>query len=144
MSCMHVTVAREHTPVVLMDRVYGESKQLINQFSIDSISYRVFEYATEEDARADVNGEEVGVAADLDPTVVIFDTLQTAAPWTSQDEEADEQGNKGYNLRFTLPAARRPTGGTWHRVEVWLTPSAGSEEAYALVWLVKTTPLASA
>lgn len=137
MSC-HTAVAREDTPLVLMDRVYGVNGSLITIASIEAISYRVFEYATQEDAQADVEGEEIGEAADLTPSAVIFDTLQTAAPWVA-DEDAEVDG---YNFRFTLPAACRPTGGTWHRVEILLTPSS-SDEAFPLVWLVKTTPLAS-
>ncbi len=138
MSFFKRTVAPENSPVVLMDRVYGESKALITQAAIDTITYRVFEYATREDADGDRNREEVGEEAELTPADVIYDTLQTAAPWDTTKDAA------GYNFRFTLPGARRPTGGYFARVEVWLTPSTSGEEAYPLVWIIEAKPIASA
>ena len=132
-----MATARERTPVVLMDHVVGESGAPIIQASIDAIKYRVFEYASDADARADANGEEIGTEATLDVADVVFDELQTDPPW---DAELDE---RGYNFRFTLPGSRRPAGDRWYRVEIWLTPST-SDEAFPIVWLIKSLPLASA
>lgn len=134
MSCIHAT-AYERTPIELMDRVKGANGQLITQAAIASVSYEVFEYGTREDAEADLNGEQIGTAATLDPEDVIFDELQNDPPWNA-DRDPD-----GYNFRFTLPAASRPTGGTWHVVQVWLTPTDGGG-AFPLVWFVRTLALA--
>ena len=136
MSC-HQTTAPERTPIDLMDRVYGAGKLLINQLSIAAVKYQVFEYASQTDAERDCNRTEVGAEAILDVGDVVFDELQTSDGWNVKKDPA------GYNFRFTLPAARRPTGNKWHRVEIWLTPSALGAEPYPLVWLIQSTPLAS-
>lgn len=135
MRCKHAR-ATERTPLVLMDRVYGESRELINRLSIAGVSYEVFAYPTREDAEADRNGEQVGTAANLDPSVVVFDELQTAGPW-DVSKDAD-----GYNFRFTLPPEARPAHG-WHVVQIWLTPSTEGHAPYPLVWYVESTPLAA-
>lgn len=135
MTCP-IQSAYEDSPVLLMSRVNGLGDVPIVQADIDSISYRAFEYATVEDARLGVNGEEIGEAATLDVSATVFDALQTALPWDA-DRDAD-----GYNFRFTLPAARRPTGNRWHRIEVTFAPSAPGEEPFPAVFLVRTKPLA--
>jgi len=136
MSTTHKAKAPERTPIDLMDRVYGDGRVLITRASIESITYEVWAYASAEDAENDLNGEEVGESAELEAADVVFDTLQTDARWNSTRDPT------GYNFRFTLPAARRPRGRMWHRVQIWLTPL-GEDEAYPLVWIIHTTPLAN-
>lgn len=134
MSKIHFGEGREDTPIVLMDRVQNVAGANITQATITSIAYRVFEYASEQEAKLDTNGSEVGESATLTKTDVVFDALQTGAPWDSAKDAV------GYNFRFTLPSARRPTGNKWHRVEVTFTPSSG--EAFAIVWIIETSALA--
>lgn len=132
MSKIHYASGFEDSPIVLMDRVTSVSGAAITQATITSIAYVVHEYASQQEAERDINGSAVGTAGTLTKTDVVFDTLQTGAPWTYD--------TTGYNFRFTLPGTRRPTGGKWHRVEVTFTPSSG--EAFPIVWIIETKALA--
>jgi hypothetical protein len=120
----------EDAPIVLMDRVKNIAGAYITQASVSSISYRCDAYSSQTDAEKCSNGTEVTDDTSLTISSVVYDTLQTAAPW---DSTADATG---YNFRFTLPAASRPVGDKWHRVEVIITPATG--DAYPLVWIIET------
>jgi hypothetical protein len=135
MSNPHYFKAPERTPIELMDRVYGADRELITQDSVGEITYEVWSYPTREDAVDALNGTVVGEDGSLEVDAVIFDTLQTDPPWSVSKDAV------GYNFRFTLPAARRPSGRLWHRVQIWLTPE-GETEPFPLVWIIETTPLA--
>lgn len=120
----------EDAPIVLMDRVKNIAGAYITQAAVSTITYRVDAYSSQRDAETCSNPTEVTDDTSLTKTDVVYDTLQTAAPW---DSTADATG---YNFRFTLPAASRPVGDKWHRVEVIITPTSG--DAYPLVWIVET------
>jgi hypothetical protein len=102
----------EDGPGEVMDRCKGLTGAYITQSSLSSVTYRVDQYESESDAERCVNGTEVIDDTALTVSAVVFDTLQTAAPWDSTKDAV------GYNLRFTLPGTARPTGNKWHRVEV--------------------------
>lgn len=125
----------EDAPIVLMDRVKNIAGAYITQASVSTITYRVDAYSSQRDAETCSNATEVTDDTSLTTADVVYDTLQTAAPW---DSTADATG---YNFRFTLPAASRPVGDKWHRVEVIITPTSG--DAYPLVWIVETLAMSS-
>lgn len=120
----------EDAPIALMDRVKSIAGAYVTQASLSTITYRVDEYASQEDAEQCESGTEILDDTSLTISAVIYDTLQTAAPW---DSTAD---SLGYNFRLDLAGTRRPNGNKWHRIEVLITPSSGG--AYPLVWIVET------
>jgi hypothetical protein len=134
MSCKREAYA--NAPLILMGRVNGLAEVPLVQADVDSISYRVFAHPSADDAEHATNAEEIGEAAALNVAATIFDELQTDPPW-----DVDRDGD-GYNFRFTLPAARRPTGNRWHRIQVTITPSAPGEEPFPVVFIVFTKALA--
>lgn len=118
--------------VTLMDRIQGNGGANITQASITSISYEVQSYASADDAEEASSGTAV-TSGTLAKTSVVFDTLQTAAPW---DSAAD---STGYNFRYDSPAADRPSGHRWHRYDIIFSPSSGAP--FAAVWIVETLPM---
>jgi hypothetical protein len=119
--------------VTLMDRIQGNGATNITQASITSIAYTVTSYGSETEAEEASNGTAVIASSPLTKTSVVFDTLQTAAPW---DSTAD---STGYNFRYDSPAADRPTGHKWHRFDIVFTPASGAK--FAVVWIVETLPM---
>lgn len=127
--------AFEDTGCSLMDRVYGNAGAAITQATIANIAYKVYEHTTKELAILAASGTLVaGTASSLTVATVVFDTLQTAAPW---DTTADALG---YNFRYDSPAVDRPTGGKWYRHEIVFTPTSGVP--FAVVWIVECLPMA--
>jgi hypothetical protein len=128
--------APEATGINLMRRVYGNSGADITQATITSIAYSVSQYASYDDAWHCTNGTAVIAGGSLVKTSVVFDTLQTAAPWDST------ANSTGYNFRYDSPATDRPAvtgGGTyWHRYDVVFTPTSGA--VFVSSWIVPTTP----
>jgi hypothetical protein len=128
--------AFEATGVSLMDRIQGNGGTNITQASITSIAYTVHRYPSQEDAEKATNGTEVIAATALAKTSVVFDSLQTAAPW---DSDADATG---YNFRYDSVAADRPavSGGNsyWHRYDVVFTPASGA--VFVVSWIVESLP----
>jgi hypothetical protein len=126
--------AFEGTGITLMDRVQGNGGTNITQASITSIAYSVSQYASYDDAENCTNGTAVITGGSLVKTTVVFDTLQTAAPW---DSTAD---STGYNFRYDSPATDRPAvagGGTyWHRYDVVFTPASGA--VFVVSWIVES------
>lgn len=120
----------EDNPLVLMDYCKNLAGAAVTQASLSALTYRVDEYASQEDAEQCESGTETVDDTALTISSCIYDTLQTAAPW---DAVANATG---YNLRFTLPGTARPNGNKWHRVEVNGTAS-GVTFAMA-VWIVET------
>jgi hypothetical protein len=132
---IHYGTAFEDMGAHLMDRVYGNAGTAITQASIGSISYRVYEHDSKIKAETAGDGALVaGTASSLVVSSVVFDTLQTDAPW---DTTADAQG---YNFRYDSPAADRPTGGKWYRHEIVFTPASGA--AFAVVWVIECLAMA--
>jgi hypothetical protein len=126
----------EDNPITLMDRVRSIADVNITQASVTAITYRVFEYATQAEAEQDIGSSEVGTTGTLTVNSVVYDTLQTAAPWDSTIDAT------GYNFRFTLPGSRRPTGGKWYRVQVTFDMASGSDDDFDTVWLIEALPKA--
>ena len=122
----------EGSPLTLMDRIYGHAGTAITQASLTAISYRTFEYASEDDAESDTSGTEVSTSASLVVADTVFDTLQTDARWT--------RDSTGYNFRFTLPVARLPNGGKFIRVEVLFDPTSGDD--FPSVWIIEVLAMA--
>lgn len=134
MSRIHYAEVFEDSPKVLMDRVQNITGANITQAVITSISRQVFEYGSQEEAESNTEGTEVGTAASLTVSDVVFDTLQTTAPWDSTVDAT------GYNFKDVVPAAKFPTGRKWYRVEYLVTPTTG--EAFPIVWIVQAVSIA--
>lgn len=132
--------AFEATGITLMDRVQGNGGTNITQASISSIAYNVTRYGSKDDAEECKNGTAVITAGVLQKTSVVFDTLQTAAPWNSDPAQGGDA--TGYNFRYDSPATDRPAvdgGGTyWHRYDVTFTPVSGAP--FKVVWIVESLP----
>jgi hypothetical protein len=127
--------AFEDCGISLMDRIQGNGGTNITQATISSIAYSVYAYDDEDKAVAgDASGTAVVEDTALTVSAVVFDSLQTAAPW---DSTAD---STGYNFRYNSVAADRPSGEKWHRYEIVFTPTSGA--AFAVVWVVHTLALA--
>lgn len=122
--------AFEDAPVALMDRVRNLSHAYITQASLTSVTYKVYACNTKDDVIA-ANGT-IGASGTLTVSTVVYDTLQTAAPWTKDAT--------GYNLRYDSPGTDRPTGGLWYRYEILITPTSGG--AFPVVWGVYANPMA--
>lgn len=132
---IHYGTAIEDSGAFLMDRVYGNAGTAITQASISSIAYGVYEHASKADAETATDGDLVaGAATSLTVSSVVFDTLQTSAPW---DSAADASG---YNFKYDSPAADRPTGGKWYRHEIVFTSASGAK--FAIVWVIECLPMA--
>jgi hypothetical protein len=134
---INYVTAFEATGVTLMDRVQGNGGTNITQASITSIAYNVTRFDTKEEAEnVDSGGTSVIAAGVLLKANVVFDALQTAAPW---DSAADATG---YNFRYDSPATDRPavSGGEtyWHRVDVVFTPASGA--VFVVSWIVESLP----
>lgn len=113
--------AYQDSGVILMARVLGYDNAAINQASIASITLTVVD-------------EKTGEAQDpitLDVSDVVFDTLQTGAPW---DKDAD-----GYNFRYDSLAAQRPEGGRTYRFAFQFAPVIG--EPFWVVFRIETKTL---
>jgi hypothetical protein len=126
----------EATGATLMDRVQGNGGANITQASITSIAYTVSRYASQDDAQKCLNGTEVITGGTLSKTSVVFDTLQTAAPWDTTSDAS------GYNFRYDTPATDRPAvaggGSYWHRWDIVFTPASGA--VFVVSWIGETLP----
>lgn len=110
--------------------VAGLSTALITQSIVTSITYRVDEYASRDDAVNCASPTEITDDTALTKTSVIWDTLQTSGDGGSI---VTDKGT-GYNFATMIPAASFTTGGKWYGIEVWITPSSG--DAYRAAWYV--------
>jgi hypothetical protein len=120
----------EDNPIALMDRVYNINGALVTIASISTITYTSWACLNEDEVISGA-GTQVGTSTSCTVASTIYDTLQTAAPWTKDAT--------GYNMRIDLPGSARPAPG-WHRIEIIITPVTGS--AYTLRWGIKTGALA--
>lgn len=107
----------ENSGAVLMARATGNSGAAVTQASLSSITYKVFDASSTTPYTAIASGT-------LTIGSVIFDTLQTGAPWTAD--------STGYNFLWTAPASAfanlssglNPDQHTY-RVEILFTPTSG-------------------
>lgn len=120
----------EDNPKTLMDRIQSIAGTNITQATITGITYQTFEYASQSDAEQDINGTEIGASATLTVADVVFDTPQTTAPWDTTLDSV------GFNFKFTVPAARFPTGGKWIVVEPRFDPSSG-DDFNGTIWIIE-------
>lgn len=135
LSYERLRVARqfEDSGLVLMDRVVGANGAAITQSSISTIVLAIYEYASQADARNAANGTVVaGQGGSLTVSNVVYNTLQTAAPWTAD--------STGYNFRYDTDDGDMPNGGKWYRFEFKLTPATGTP--FHVVWIAEALPLA--
>ncbi len=119
--------------VTLMDRVQGNAGTNITQASITGVAYTVKRYDSLDDAEAGVHGTSVVASTSLTVSTVVYDTLQTAAPW---DSSAD---STGYNVRYNSLAADRPNTASdtvWDRYQFTWTPVSGA--MFSTAWIVET------
>ena len=124
--------AFEDGGITLMDRVYGNSGSLISQAGTTSVILTVYECDTQQDV-IDADGTAlVGVGGSLTVSSLVYDSLQTALPWSKD--------STGYNFRYNAAAAALPTGGKWYRFEFQVAPASGA--VYWLVWGVYAKPVA--
>lgn len=119
---IQVVTLRNATPV-LMARVENAAGEYVTQASLSSIAYTAYlldaDHPTDKDTRTAVTGHE-GVA--VAKASAVFDTLQTASPWDS-DEDAI-----GYNLKHQLDLALGDVftiAGRTYLVVFTLTPTSG-------------------
>jgi hypothetical protein len=127
--------AREDSPYTLMAYIKGQNAAAITQASINTLTFRVFQYDSHPEAENDENGTEVGVVATLTISVVINDTPQTDNDWDTDDI--------GYNLKHVIPAARFPTGGKWNAIEYLFDPAAAGWEDFTERFIIPVKPRAS-
>lgn len=103
----HKATVFEDGVAICMARVVGADGSNITQASVDTIKLYVHDADD-----AEVIGETAVTVASA-----VFDTLQTDARWTYDDQ--------GYNFRYTVPATAFPTAGT-HYVEFKITDTSGN------------------
>ena len=125
--------AFEDSGVSLMDRIQGNGGTNITQASLTGIAFSVYSFTDAANAD-DASAGTLVTSGTLTISAVVFDTLQTAAPWDSTVDST------GYNFRYDALAAQRATGGLWHRYEIVFTPATG--QPFVVVWIVETLPLA--
>lgn len=82
-------------------------------------------------------GKQVSTDTTLTVASVMFDTLQTDAFWTDENDQAID--SVGYNFRYNGLAAQVPDGGVTYRMEVYFTPASG--EIFKAVWEIDTIQL---
>lgn len=89
----------EDSSSTFMCRMLASDGSAAQQADVTSIAYSVY----------DRTGGAVVISGTLTVSSVVFDTLQTGAPWTLD--------STGYNFKATLAATAYPTGGRLYRVE---------------------------
>jgi hypothetical protein len=105
--------------------------------TVDTITALTWQYETENDALAIIDGEQIGDEIEIDVESTIHDDIQTGRGWPTNLQP-------GFNLEVYIPAARFPEGGTWVRVELTITPSQTlGEEPFTVSWIVEVLPIAS-
>jgi hypothetical protein len=111
-------VAFKNSSITLLARVTGNDGQNIALADVDSARYSVYLLDDDDaDSRTAVTGHS---AATLTLADVIFDSLQTDAPWTVD--------STGYNFRHVLDVSQNPAfaiAGRRYLVEVELIPPTG-------------------
>ncbi len=116
----------------LMDRILGNAGTAITQATISAIALKVYECTSKENAINAVGDEVSGVGGSLTVADYVYDTLQTAAPWSA--------GGTGYNFRYNAAAAIFPSGSKWYRLEFKFTPATGAP--FFVVWVGFAEPIA--
>lgn len=96
---IHKVVVMEDTSATFMCRMLASDGSAAQQADVSSIAYSVY----------DRTGGSVVTSGTLTVSSVVFDTLQTGAPWTYD--------STGYNFKTTLATTAFPTGGRLYRVE---------------------------
>lgn len=119
--------------LALMGRGKAIGGGYFQQSDFDTITLKVF---AESDPSAPVNGED---GEDIDPTDVIFNTLRTTDPDTS--ETIWTRDATGFNLMYRVSAAQLTRGGENFRFEFRLSKT-GQEDLFA-VFKVPTLSLYS-
>ena len=108
----------KNSSVILLARIVGEDGLPIDQSSIDSIAYSVYQLdETDPDSLAPVTGHS-GVSIPVANT--IYDTLQQDELWSVDTE--------GYNLRHVMDVSSNqvfPIAGVQYQVRFDLTPTVG-------------------
>ena len=107
----------ENGGAVLMARITGASGAAITQSSLSSITYKVFDASSK-------TPYDLLTSGTITIGSVIYDTLQTGAPWTAD--------STGYNFLWTAPASAFPNLSNGlnpdqhlYRVEILFTPASG-------------------
>lgn len=125
------TTVRESNSKKLMAYVTNLDEVPVGVATLDTITYRAWQYESEYNAQNDVDGEEIGEETELEVAEVIFDDLQTGGGWPANQ-------STGFNFSAVIPGARFPEGGTWVRIEFTFTPSPTlGEEPFDLVVILK-------
>lgn len=118
----------EGNPDYIRLRVENPGGTVATAVSLTSISYRVIEYANEDDGTEDSNGTELLAATNLTPVATYVFAL---ASWSLD--------STGYNFELLSPGTNRPNGGKWIRHQITFTPVTGP--AYTVVTLNKVLAL---
>jgi len=84
-------------------------EELATVASVSSLSYRVIEYASKDDAIKDIDGTEITATASLTVGSTIYDT------------PIDDT----YNFKMLSPGTNRPNGNKWIRHQITVTPTSG-------------------
>ena len=108
-----LTEGWEDGSLLILRYVTGNADTAITQASLTSITYKVYDL--------DDSDAQVGAETTLTVTDVVFDTLQTTAPW-----DVDRDG-AGYNFRVTIPGSYFPNGGRRYWIELNFNPVTGDD-----------------
>lgn len=108
---------------VLMARVVNASGQYLNQASVSSIEYSIYELTTNDPSGLSVvTGHD---AVSLTVSDVVFDSLQTDDTWTVDSD--------GYNFRHEIDVSTNeafPNAGKVYQVRYELTPVTGQKTIF--------------
>ena len=101
-----------NTPFTLLARVYDESRTLINQSSVSTITYKVMDGTGNVDA---TGSQTVGS--------VVFNSLQNDSRWSVD--------SVGYNFAPVIPSTAITETG-YYQIEMWITMTSGT--SFPVVW----------
>jgi hypothetical protein len=104
----------EQGPDYIRLQVFNPDGVLAIAAAIDSITYRVIEYANQQDAEKDHDGEEVLAETELTP---LSDYVFSPRSWSLD--------STGYNFELLSPGTNRPNGNKWQRHQITFTPQEG-------------------
>lgn len=131
MAKVHFGACDEDAPChVYAQIVAGLAPAAITQSSVSSLTYRVDQYDSRDDALAQVGGTEIVDDTALVVASTVFNTLQSSG----RGAEMVTSFGTGYNFAASIPGTAFPTGGKWYSVELWVTPTSG--DAYRGGWWV--------
>lgn len=129
----------EDNPLTLADHVKVRSGMTVadlTQALTNTITFRVFRYANQDNLLSDTSGTEVGTVGTVTVATAVSDTLISNDLWTENGGDPDD----GFNLLIDIPAARFPNPLEWYKIEITITLTSGT--VFKIIWAAKTTAVA--